>query len=64
MRAVTDHFASHTPHLIGCGVAAMLVAIAIVFNLPIIGILGALLCAAMMIGMIWMMVSMAAKRRE
>ena len=64
MRAVTEHFAHHTSHLLGCGLAAVLVAVAVVFNLPVIGIVGGLICAAMMIGMVWMMVSMAAKRRH
>jgi hypothetical protein len=64
MRAVREHFTHHTSHLLGCGAAAVLVAVAIVFKLPIVGILGALVCGAMMVGMVWMMVSMASKSRQ
>ena len=64
MRAVTDHFGQHRSHLLGCGVAALLVVVAIVFKIPILGLLGALVCGAMMIGMVWMMVSMASKHRQ
>ena len=47
--------------MIGCGVAALLVVVAIVFSLPALAVLGAVICGAMMIGMVWMMVSMASK---
>jgi hypothetical protein len=62
MRAVKDHFAQHTSHLVGCGVAALFVVAAIVFGLPVLAVFGALFCAAMMIGMVWMMFSMAKNR--
>jgi hypothetical protein len=64
MRAVKDHFAQHRSHLLGCGVAGLLVVAAIVFSVPILAVFGALMCAVMMIGMVWMMVSMAAKHRH
>jgi hypothetical protein len=64
MKAVTDHFAHHTSHLLGCVAAGLLVVAAIIFSLPILAIFGALVCGAMMIGMAWMMFSMASKSRH
>jgi hypothetical protein len=64
MKAARDHFAQHPSHLLGCGVAALLVVAAIVFSLPFLAILGAVFCATMMIGMVWMMVAMASKARH
>jgi hypothetical protein len=64
MRAFTDHFAHHTSHLLGCMAAGLLVVGAIVFDVPILAALGALFCGAMMIGMVWMMFSMASKGRH
>jgi hypothetical protein len=61
MSAVKDHFSSHPFHLIGCGVAALLVGVAIVFSIPALAVLGVVFCGAMMIGMVWMMFSMASK---
>lgn len=61
MSAVKDHFSSHPPHLMGCGVAALLVVVAIVVSLPALAILGAVFCGVMMIGMVWMMFSMVSK---
>ena len=62
MRAVRDHFAQHTSHLVGCVLAGLLVIAAIVFSLPVLAVFGSLMCAAMMIGMVWMMFSMAKHR--
>jgi hypothetical protein len=64
MRAVKDHFAHHTFHLLACGVAGLLVVAAIIFELPILAVFGALFCGAMMIGMVWMMFSMVSKGRH
>jgi hypothetical protein len=64
MRAVRDHFAHHTSHLLGCGAAGLLVVGAVVFSVPILAALGALVCGAMMIAMVWMMLSMASKGRH
>jgi hypothetical protein len=64
MRAVRAHFAQHTSHLLGCVVAGVLVVAAIVFNLPILAVFGALICGTMMIAMMWMMFSMASKGRH
>jgi hypothetical protein len=59
-----DHFTQHTSHLLGCGAAAVLVVVAIVFQVPMLGLFAALLCGAMMVGMVWMMLTMASKNRR
>ena len=51
-----EHFAHHPLHLAVCAIAVVIVVAAIALGAPILGALGALTCAAMMIGMIWMMV--------
>ena len=61
MSAIKDHFTHHRGHLLGCAAAAVLVIIAVIFELPILAILGGLLCASMMIMMVWMMVWMVSK---
>jgi hypothetical protein len=35
-----------------------------VFSLPVLAVFGALFCGVMMIGMVWMMVSMASRARH
>lgn len=62
MKAVMEHFSGHRSHLLGCGVAALLVVAAIVFSVPVLAVFGALVCGAMMVGMMWMMFSMAKHR--
>jgi hypothetical protein len=64
MGAIKDHFAQHPSHMLGCGVAALLVIAAIVFGLPVFAAFGALFCGVMMIGMVWMMFGMASKARH
>jgi hypothetical protein len=64
MRAVRDDFAQHTSHLLGCVAAGLLVVAAIIFGLPVLAIVGALVCGAMMIGMIWMMFAMGSKHQH
>jgi hypothetical protein len=64
MRAIRDHFAQHTSHLLGCVAAGALVVAAVIFELPILAIFGALFCAAMMIGMLWMMFAMGSKHHH
>jgi hypothetical protein len=64
MNTVRHHFADHRSHLLGCGVAVVLVVMAAVVGLPVLAVLGGLLCATMMIGMAWMMVAMGAKHRR
>ena len=61
MRAVRDHFAQHRSHLVGCGVAGLLVIAAIVVGSPVLAVFGALMCVTMMAGMAWMMFSMVSK---
>jgi hypothetical protein len=61
MRAVKEHFAQHPFHMLGCGVAGVLVVAAIVFSVPVLAALGTLMCGAMMVGMVWMMFLMASK---
>jgi hypothetical protein len=64
MNAVRHHFADHPSHMLGCGVAIVLVVLAAVLGLPVLAMLGGLLCATMMIGMVWMMVAMGTKQRR
>jgi hypothetical protein len=64
MNAVRHRFAGHPSHLLGCGVAIVLVAMAAILGLPVLAALGGLLCATMMIGMVWMMVAMGARHRR
>jgi hypothetical protein len=47
-----------------CALAAVAVIAAIVLDAPVLALLGGLFCAAMMAGMGWMMIGMAAKRRR
>jgi hypothetical protein len=56
------HVGHHAMHYL-CAVAALAVIAAIVFEAPVLALLGGLFCAAMMIGMVWMMVGMARHRR-
>jgi hypothetical protein len=64
MGAVRDHLAHHPAHMLGCGIAALLVIAAIVFGLPVLAVFGAVFCGVMMIGMVWMMIAMVAKARH
>ena len=47
-----------------CAVAVVAVIAAVVLDAPVLALLGGLFCAAMMVGMVWMMVGMAARRRR
>ena len=64
MRALREHFAHHTSHLLGCVASGLLVVGAVVFGVPVLAAFGALFCGAMMVGMVWMMFSMASKGRH
>jgi hypothetical protein len=64
LQAVRQHFADHRSHLAVCGFAVMLVVLAAVLGVPALGVVGGLVCASMMVGMVWMMVSMGAKHRR
>ena len=64
MNGVKEHFAHHPLHMAACGVAAVFVVAAIAFGAPVLAVAGGLMCAAMMIGMVWMMFSMASGGRR
>ena len=59
MSTVRHHFSGHPSHMAVCVAAMFLVVAAIVFSLPVLAIVGVVFCGAMMIGMVWMMFSMA-----
>jgi hypothetical protein len=61
MNAVKEHFANHRSHLIGCGVAALLVIAGIAFSVPALAIVGVVVCGSMMVAMVWMIVSMSSR---
>ena len=52
MSSMGAHFHRHPFHLLGCGVAALLVIAAVVLGAPLLAILGGLMCGVMMIGMV------------
>lgn len=52
------HLGHHFMHGV-CAVACVAIIVAIVLGAPVLALLGGLFCAAMMIGMVWMMVGMA-----
>ena len=55
-RAPLRHqLAHHRRHLAGCALAVVFVFVATAFDLPLLAALGALLCGAMMLSMVWMM---------
>jgi hypothetical protein len=54
-QAVRQHLAGHRLHMAGCVFAAMLVIVAAVLSVPVLAVLGALMCGTMMVGMVWMM---------
>ena len=57
------HVGHHAMHYL-CAVAVVAVIAAVVLDAPVLALLGGLFCAAMMVGMVWMMVGMAARRRR
>jgi hypothetical protein len=65
MNAIGKHLPSghHAMHYL-CGGAILLVIAAIALDAPVLALAGGLFCATMMIGMVWMMVGMAARRRK
>ena len=62
MTAIRHHFAEHRLHMVGCVAGGIALIVAIILGVPILGILGGLFCAVMMIGMVWMMFSMGSHR--
>lgn len=63
MSNLRGHFGHHYMHA-ACGVAALLIIAAFLFDVAPLALVGVLFCGAMMIGMVWMMVSMAAKHHH
>jgi hypothetical protein len=64
LQTARHHFAEHRFHMAVCAFAAVLVIAAVIFGAPVLAILGALMCGAMMVMMVWMMVSMVGKHRH
>lgn len=56
------HAGHHWMHY-ACLLAIVAVIAAIVFDAPVLALMGGLFCAAMMVAMVWMMVAMARQRR-
>jgi hypothetical protein len=56
MTAVREHFAHHRRHMLGCGVAGLMIVTGVVLSIPALAIVGAVACAAMCASMIRMMV--------
>ena len=56
------HIGHHWMHY-ACLLAVVAVVAAVAFAAPVLALLGGLFCAAMMIGMVWMMVGMARHSR-
>ena len=61
MAAIRGHFAEHRSHMFVCALAAVLIIIGVAVGVGELAIIGVAACGAMMIGMVWMMVSMASK---
>jgi hypothetical protein len=59
MAAIRTHFAEHHSHTVACALAAVFIIGGVAVGQPVLAVLGAFLCGAMMVGMVWMMVSMA-----
>ena len=55
MTALKDRLAQHRSHMLGCGVAGLILVTGIVLSLPGLAIVGALACGAMCIVMVRMM---------
>ena len=62
MNPIKEHFAHHRLHMLGCAAGCVAIIVAVAVGAPILALLGGLFCATMMIGMVWMMVTMASGR--
>jgi hypothetical protein len=62
MTAIRQHLTEHRSHMVVCALAAVLFITGIAVGLPVLAVLGVLMCGAMMVGMVWMMVSMSRHR--
>jgi hypothetical protein len=63
-QTIRKHFAHHRLHMVGCAFAGLLVVLALGFSVPVLAVFGALMCATMMIAMVWMMVGMGPGHRR
>lgn len=57
-----SHAGHHWMHY-ACLLAIVAVIAAIVLDAPVLALMGGVFCAAMMVGMVWMMVAMARRHR-
>ena len=64
MNVLKEHFTHHPLHMALCALACVAIVAGIVLGAPLIAIFGPLMCGAMMLGMVWMMVTMAGKARD
>ena len=55
MTAFKEHLAHHRRHMLGCGVAGLILVTGIVLSIPALAVAGALACGAMCVLMIRMM---------
>ena len=55
MTALKEHLAHHRRHMLGCGVAGLIMVTGFVFSIPALAIVGAVACAAMCVSMVRMM---------
>jgi hypothetical protein len=62
MTAIRGHFAEHRSHLLACAFAAVLIVTGIAVGFGALVVLGAVMCGVMMVGMVWMMVSIVRHR--
>ena len=56
MQALRQHLVHHPLHMAGCALAVAFVVTGVVLGLPILAVIGPLMCGVMMVGMVWMMV--------
>ena len=63
MAAIRTHFAEHHSHTVACALAAVFIIVGVAVGQPALAVLAALVCGTMMVGMVWMLVSMARHHR-
>jgi hypothetical protein len=57
MTSLKEHLVHHRRHMLGCGIAALILVTGIVLSIPAVAIVGGLACAAMCVSMIRMMLT-------
>jgi hypothetical protein len=57
MTAIKEHLSHHPRHMLGCGVAGLILVTGVVLSIPAVAIVGALGCGAMCFSMIRMMLT-------